>query len=243
MNYLLIHGAWHGGWCWKHVTKGLRLQGHEVHTPTFTGCGERAHLLNQKVGLSTFIQDVLSVIENEELNEINLVGHSFAGSVISALADRIPEKIRRLIYLDALIVPSGESALSILPLEVQQERSRTIDEEGLRMAIPSAEKMGVFEKNQIAWLNRRLTPHPINAYKEQLNLQHAIGNGIPKTYIAVTNPSYAPLEKTREWVKQQGDWEFEELEAGHDAMITSPKELTELLIKLTTNTEYCSEKK
>jgi len=236
MNYLLIHGAWHGGWCWKHVAQGLRLQGHEVHTPTFTGCGERAHLLNQKVGLSTFIQDVLAVIENEELNEINLVGHSFAGPVISAVADHMPEKIRRLIYLDALIVPSGESALSILPLEVQQERSRTIDEEGLRMAIPSAEKMGVFEKNQVAWLNRRLTPHPINAYKEQLNLQNAIGNGIPKTYIAVTNPSYAPLEKTREWIKQQVDWEFEELEAGHDAMITSPKELTELLIKLTTNT-------
>ena len=104
------------------------------------------------------------------------------------------------------------------------------------MAIPSAEKMGVFEKNQVAWLNRRLTPHPINAYKETLHLQNAIGNGIPKTYIAVTNPSYAPLEKTREWVKQQVDWEFEELEAGHDAMITSPKELTELLIKLTTNT-------
>jgi len=233
MKFLLMHGAWHGGWCWKHVAQGLRLLGHEVHTPTFTGCGERAHLLNQEVGLSTFINDVLAVIENEELNEINLIGHSFAGPVISAVADRIPEKIRHLIYLDALIVQSGESALSILPADVQQERSRTIDDEGLRMAIPSAEKMGVFEKNQVAWLNRRLTPHPLNAYKEPLYLQHALGNGISKTYIAVTNPSYAPLEKTRKWVKEQKDWEYEELAAGHDAMLTSPKELTELLIKIT----------
>jgi pimeloyl-ACP methyl ester carboxylesterase len=191
-------------------------------------------LLNEEVGLSTFINDVLAVIENEELNEINLVGHSFAGPVISAVADRIPEKIRHLIYLDALIVQSGESALSILPTEVQQERSRTIDEEGLRMAIPSAEKMGVFEKNQVAWLNRRLTPHPLNAYKEPLHLQNALGNEIGKTYIAVTNPSYAPLEKTRKWIKEQKDWQYEELAAGHDAMITSPNELTALLIKITT---------
>jgi pimeloyl-ACP methyl ester carboxylesterase len=236
MNYLLLHGAWHGGWCWKHVAKALRLQGHDVYTPTFTGCGERAHLLNKEVGLTTFIEDVLAVIENEELNEINLVGHSFAGPVISAVADRIPEKIRHLLFLDALIVTSGESAMSILPTEVQRERSRTVDKEGLRMAIPSAEKMGVFENNQVDWLSRRLTPHPLNAYKERLNLQHPIGNGIRKTYIAVTNPWYAPLEKTRKWVREQKDWEFEELAAGHDAMITSPKELTTLLLKLTTNT-------
>lgn len=233
MNFVLVHGAWHGGWCWTHVAQALRSKGHQVFTPTLTGCGERAHLLNSDVGLSTFIDDVLAVMDCEELSDVNLVGHSFAGPVISAVADRLPEKLRHLIYLDALIVPNGESAMSILPAQVQQERRQTIDKEGLRMAIPSPEKMGVTEKNQAAWLSRRLTPHPLLAYTERLNLQHPIGNGVRKTYVAVTNPWYPPLENIRNWVRQQKDWGFEEINAGHDAMITSPSELTALLLKLT----------
>jgi pimeloyl-ACP methyl ester carboxylesterase len=162
MNFVLVHGAWHGGWCWRDVGAALRTAGHQVFTPTLTGLGERAHLLNPDVRLSTFIRDICAVIEAEELHEVVLVGHSFAGPVITGVADLMPQRLGQLIYLDALIVQSGQSALSILPLDVQTERSRTIDHEGLRMAIPSADKFGVFEPDQVAWLTRQLTPHPIN---------------------------------------------------------------------------------
>ena len=232
MHFVLVHGAWHGGWCWRDVAAALRSAGHQVCTPTLTGLGERAHLLDPDVGLSTFIKDICAVIEAEELQEVVLVGHSFAGPVITGVADLMPHRLAQLIYLDALIVQSGQSALGILPPDVQIERSRTIDAEGLRMAIPSADKFGVFELEQVPWLMRQLTPHPINAYREALQLQHPFGNGLRKTYIAVTAPWYPPLQGVRDWLRTQAHWQWRELAAGHDAMLTSPKALATMLLAL-----------
>ncbi len=232
MNFVLVHGAWHGGWCWRNVAAQLRAQGHQVFAPTLTGLGERAHLLNAEVGLSTFIEDVSAVIKSEELSEVVLVGHSFGGPVITGVADRIPHTLRQLIFLDALIVQNGQSALSILPPAVQLERSRTIDAEGLRIAIPAPDKFGVTDPQQVAWLKRQLTPHPLKAYTDTLVIQHPIGNGLRKTYIAVTDPWYPPLENLRAWIKIQADWEYRELATGHDAMLTSPALLTQMLMEL-----------
>jgi pimeloyl-ACP methyl ester carboxylesterase len=231
-TFVLVHGAWHGGWCWHDVAAQLRNAGHAVYAPTMTGLGERAHLLRADTGLSTCIEDICASIEAEELHDIVLVGHSFAGVVISGVADRLARSIRRLVYLDALVVQHGQSALSVFPQEVQQERMRTIDAEGLRMAIPDASKFGVTEAQQVAWLKRRLTPHPLKAYTDALLLQNPLGNGLPKTYVAVTNPWYAPLASVREAVRAQADWNYCELSAGHDAMVTSPGALADLLCAL-----------
>jgi len=232
MTFVLIHGAWHGGWCWREVAARLRAAGHEVYTPTMTGLGERAHLLDQRTGLSTFIDDACAVIECEELTDIVLVGHSFGGLVISGVADRMKERIAQLIYLDALVVESGQSGLGILPEAVQRERSRTIDPEGLRMAIPAPDKFGVSDPRQVAWLQRRLTPHPLKAYTEALALRHPLGNGLPKTYIAVTDPWYPPLAAIRDRIRGQRDWGWREIAAGHDAMLTSPGALASLLLEI-----------
>ncbi len=210
----------------------MRAQGHEVFTPTLTGLGERAHLLRADTGLDTCIADICAVIESEELHDVILVGHSFAGPVISGVADRLAGRLRQLVYLDALVVQSGESALSVFPLEVQRERSKTIDPEGLRMAIPDPEKFGVTDPAQAAWLRRRLTPHPLKAYTDPLMLGHPPGHGLRKTYIAVTDPWYAPLAGIRDWVRSQPGWEYRELAAGHDAMLTSPGPLAALLMAL-----------
>ncbi len=229
MNFVLVHGAWHGGWCWRHVAERLRAAGHSVHTPTLTGLGERAHLLRADTGLSTCIDDVAALILAEELDDVVLVGHSFAGPVISGVADRMPERLRQLIYLDAIVVGDGESALSLFSADVQRERRRTIDPEGLRMAIPEPAKFGVTDPAQVAWLRRRLTPHPLNAYTEPLRLQHPLGNGLHKTYIAVTDPWYPPLAELRARLRGQPGWEWRELAAGHDAMVTSPADLAGML--------------
>ncbi|MGB4345699.1 MAG: alpha/beta fold hydrolase [Burkholderiaceae bacterium] len=229
MNFVLVHGAWHGGWCWRDVAALLRNAGHQVFTPTMTGLGERAHLLNAEVGLSTFIEDICAVIRSEELSDVVLVGHSFGGPVITGVADRMAQALHSLIYLDSLIVHNGQSALSILPPAVQQERSRTIDPEGLRMAIPAPDKFGVSDAAQMAWMARQLTPHPLKAYTEPLMLQHPFGNGLRKTYVAVTEPWYPPLATLRESIRSQPDWQWRELAAGHDAMLTSPAALAALL--------------
>lgn len=232
MNVVLVHGAWHGGWCWRAVAGRLRSAGHAVYTPTLTGLGERAHLLREDTGLATHIDDLCALLTCEELEDVLLVGHSFAGLVISGVADRLPQRLRRLVYLDALVVDTGRSALSAFPAEVQRERARTIDAEGLRMAIPSPEKFGVVDPVQAAWLQRRLTPHPLKAYTDPLPLRHPLGNGLPRTYIAVTDPWYAPLAAIREAVRTQPDWDWRELAAGHDAMLTSPEALAVLLDEL-----------
>ncbi len=234
MQFVLVHGAWHGGWCWRQVAAQLRAAGHTVFTPTLTGLGERAHLLRADTGLDTCIDDICAVILNEELDNVVLVGHSFAGPVISGVADRMPERLRQLVYLDALLVQQGQSAMSTLPPEAQRERSRTIDAEGLRMAIPEPAKFGVTNAEQADWLRRRLTPHPLKAYTDPLQLRHPLGNGLRKTYIAVTDPWYPPLAKVRERVRGEPDWEWREIAAGHDAMLTSPSALAQLLCDLAT---------
>lgn len=236
-TFVLVHGAWHGGWCWRHVADRLRAAGHAVFTPTCTGLGERAHLLDARVGLGTFVQDICAVIETEELEEVVLVGHSFGGLVISGVADRLRGRLASLIYLDALLVRPGESALDLMPPAVRAERSRTIDDDGLRICLPSAEKMGVVDPAQAAWVERRITPHPLKAYRDPLPLAHPLGNGLPKAYVAVTAPWYAPLAEVRARVQAEREadpasWGWHELAAGHDAMVTHPEPLAELLLRL-----------
>lgn len=229
MRFVLVHGAWHGGWCWRQVAAYLRSAGHEVFTPTMTGLGERAHLLRADTGLATCIDDICAVIVAEESDDVVLVGHSFAGPVISGVADRLPERLRQLVYLDAIVLQHGQSALSAFSDDVQRERRRTIDAEGLRMAIPDPAKFGVTEPAQSDWLRRRLTPHPLKAYTDPLQLRHPLGNGLHKIYVAVTDPWYAPLADIRAWVRSQPDWAWREMAAGHDAMVTAPAALAQLL--------------
>jgi pimeloyl-ACP methyl ester carboxylesterase len=117
-TYVLVHGAWAGGWCWKEVAEGLRGMGHRVSTPTQTGLGERKHLLSKDITLDTFATDIVNHIEAEELNDVILVGHSFGGTSITCTADKIPNRIRHLVYLDSLVLQNGQSPFSILPPDV-----------------------------------------------------------------------------------------------------------------------------
>ncbi len=113
--YVLVHGAWHGGWCWGKVAERLRAAGHRVFTPTLTGLGDRAHLIAPNVGLATHVEDVVATLEMEDLSDVVLVGHSFGGAVISGVADARADRIRRLVFLDSFLVQSGQSPFSQLP--------------------------------------------------------------------------------------------------------------------------------
>jgi pimeloyl-ACP methyl ester carboxylesterase len=135
-TYVLVHGAWHGGWCWGHVADALRGMGHRVTTPTQTGLGERKHLLSKDITLDTFTADVVNHIEAEELKDVILVGHSFGGTSITGAADKIPDRIRHLVYLDSVILENGKSVFSALPPDIVAARRKTVAEQGQGIFIP-----------------------------------------------------------------------------------------------------------
>ena len=232
-HFLLIHGAWHGGWVWNEISEILRYQRYSVSTPTLTGLGEKKHLLSSKITIETFIEDVVNHIIFENLNNIILVGHSFAGSVISGVADRLKDRIQKLIYFDAMILIDGQKPFDITPKETVEQRIELAKKFGNNISIPapSADAFGVFDIKKSLLLEEKLTPHPLSAFQSKLILKNEVGNGIPLSYIFCTKPVYKSLESSREVVHKM-KWPIFELNAGHDAMLTHPKETLNLLMKI-----------
>lgn len=232
-TFVLLHGAWHGAWCWSKVAPALRAAGHVVYTPTQTGVGERSHLLSKDITLDTFVKDLVNVLEFEDLKDVVLVGHSFGGIGITGAADRVPSRIRHLVYLDSLILQNGQSPFSVLPPDVVAARRKLAQESsgGLSLPVPDPKAFGVTDPTDTAWLKAKCTPHPLSTYEDSLKLKGPVGNGLPATYVAV-KPDYAPLVNSRAFAKAQKDWRYVEMDAGHDAMVTSPKSLIGLLLNV-----------
>jgi pimeloyl-ACP methyl ester carboxylesterase len=231
-TFVLLHGAWHGAWCWRDVASGLRAAGHRVFTPTQTGSGERAHLLTRHISLDRYVRDVVDLLEAEDLMEVVLVGHSFGGISISGAADRVPHRIRHLVYLDSLILNDGQSAFSIIPPDVAaMRRALASASGGVSIPVPDPAAFGVTVPEQAAWLRKECTPHPLSTYEDVFRLAGEVGNGLPATYIAVT-PHYVPTTASRDYARARADWRYLELEAGHDAMVTTPAALTEILLAI-----------
>jgi pimeloyl-ACP methyl ester carboxylesterase len=235
--YVLVHGAWHGGWCWGKVAERLRAAGHRVFTPTMTGLGDRAHRIAPDVGLATYVEDVVATIDMEDLSDIVLVGHSFGSAVIGGVADARSDRIRRLVFLDSFVVQSGQSPFDQLPPEmVETRRAVAIKTPGLYgetlvMPAPAPSVFGVIDAKDAAWVASRLRPHPIKSYEDTLELKRPLGAGLRKTYIACTHPNYRANAAARRWVQAQPDWTYFELATGHDAMILAPDALTEMLMR------------
>ena len=233
-TYVLVHGAWHGGWCWRRVTERLRGAGHAVFAPTCTGLGERAHLMSRDITLDTFTDDIAGVLEAEELSDVILVGHSFGGLPVSGVAERMPDRICHLVYLDSLLVEPGQRPFDILAPDVVARRIKAAEESSGGVSLPPQppQSFGVTSEADIAWLKRRLTPHPLGTYASPLNIKNPVGNGLPRTYLACTAPRYAFLDSVRAWVRGQKGFGWLEIETGHDAMITAPDELARILVQV-----------
>ncbi len=233
-TFVLVHGAWHGGWCWSRVAARLRAAGHAVFTPTLTGLGERSHLLNSGISLQTFVDDIVNVLVWEDLNDVVLVGHSFAGLVITGVADAVPERLRQLVYLDAFILESGVSTFDTLPVEIVAKlHAAAQNTSGAAPALPPPKPrtLGLFEPDDIAFVEGRLTPHPLRSYETALQLRHPVGNGLPCSYLSCANPLFAAVDASRNWARTRPGWRWEDLDAGHAAMVSAPGPLTEALLR------------
>jgi len=222
-TYVLVHGAWHGGWCWSRVAPLLRAAGHAVSAPTLTGLGERSHLLRRGIDLRTHVDDVAGLFRAERIGDAVLVGHSYAGIVISAVAERLPEAIRRLVYLDAVVAGDGESVFDTAP--GFRERVLAGSADGWTSPPFSARWLGVTDPTDAAWVEASTTPMPIACFEGRLELGNAAAAALPRTYV---HCSAGPFAETAARCRSAG-WDVRELAAGHDAMITAPAELAAIL--------------
>jgi pimeloyl-ACP methyl ester carboxylesterase len=226
---VLVHGAWHGGWCWSRAAALVRAAGVRVEVVTLTGLGERAHLISPRVDLRTHVGDVAGVVEAEELDQVVIVGHSYAGVLLGGVADRLGDRVRRLVYLDALVPSGGESAMELFPDDVAARLAESAQQMGGWRVPPwPAESFGVTDPADREWVDRRLTDHPY------ATLVHSSGGppptGVPRTYVACTDRRRDTYVRFAEAARSSPDWEYLELPCGHDAMIIAPAALASILV-------------
>jgi pimeloyl-ACP methyl ester carboxylesterase len=233
-TFVLVHGAWHGGWCWRKVTSLLRAAGHVVHAPTLTGLGERAHLATPDVGLDTHVQDVLNVLAFEDLTDVVLVGHSYGGLVIAGVAEQAPERLAHLVYLDAQVADDGQASIDLVPPERRaavEEAARTRGE-GWRVPIdvePTLDGYGIVDPAERHWMAERLVPHPWKTVTDPLRLPTGRGRSLPRTFILCTRR--ASPSRGAERAQREPGWRYREVDTGHDAMVTAPRELVDRLLE------------
>jgi pimeloyl-ACP methyl ester carboxylesterase len=229
-SFVLVHGAWHGSWCWKRVRTALQARGHEVFTPTLTGVADRSHLLSPDVNLGTHILDVVNLIHWEELTDVVLCGHSYGGCVVTGVADRMPERIRSLVYLDAFVPEDGDNQLQHLPEMLATrilEGAQGVGEGWKVPPIPAA----VFNVNAAdrEWVDRQCTQHPLAAMRQRLCLTGGLQKVKNITFILATGwNGVSPFPPFYEKAKARG-WKTLTLSCGHDAMLDLPEELTTML--------------
>ena len=233
---VLVHGAWHGAWCWSRVLPLLRSAGVQCHAVTLTGVGERVHLLAPTVDLHTHIQDVIGLIEAEELQRVVLVGHSYAGMVVTGVADRLQQErvglLAHLVYLDAALPSPGDSWSSAHSDDTRQARIAASQASGgLSFPPPDAALFGLTGDDR-DWVNRRQTPQPFKLYQQALEFDAERVAALPRTFIDCTQPALATIAPSRVRVRSEPGWNLVEMATGHDPMVSEPVALSQLLLEI-----------
>jgi pimeloyl-ACP methyl ester carboxylesterase len=233
-TFVLVHGAWHGGWCWKKASPFLRFAGHTVLTPTLTGLGERTHLLNPAIDLSTHVQDIVGVLECEELRDVILVGHSYGGFVITAVADRVPERLAHLVYLDAFVPEPGQSLFDLVAQDSRAEFEAQAQQQGdgWRIPPPPVSRWGITDAGDVHWMTEHLRYQPLKTFTQPLGSNDTLPPAIPRTYLSCTAGQKPHYAATAQRVRAEKGWRYRELPTGHDAMVTMPQQLADLLLEL-----------
>jgi pimeloyl-ACP methyl ester carboxylesterase len=229
-TFVLVHGGWHGAWCWRRVAPLLESAGHEVHCPTLTGLGDRAHLGGPDTGLADHIADVVAVLELDDLRDAVLLGHSSGGAVITGVAQRVPDRLRELVYLDAFLPGPGQSVLDLLPAARRDHFLTLVDGAG-RIALDPDTAMDGWGLTAVAdreWVRPRLRPFPVGALRDPLPPGPV--PRLPRRYVHCTvKPGGDSFAGFAEATRADPTWRSETLAAGHDAMITAPDAVAALL--------------
>lgn len=226
-TFVLVHGAWHGGWGWVRLADMLRAQGHTVFAPTLTGLGERSHLLSPDINASLHITDVVNLIRYERLSDIVLVGHSYGGCVISGVAEIVPDKIASIVFLDAFIPDNDDATVDLVQPAVREIILAAAARGETTVPVRNAAAFNVNEKDR-PWVDSLAGPQPIGTMTEKLRLTGARENVARKTYIRASGYPNESFEAALSRAKADG-WRTYEVPCGHDVMIDMPQRLAEIL--------------
>jgi pimeloyl-ACP methyl ester carboxylesterase len=234
-TYVLVHGGGHGGWCYQRVARLLQAQGHVVYAPTMTGLGERAHLLNTDVDLDRHIEDIAAVLEIEDLRDVILVGHSYGGMVITGAADRVPERVGRLVFLDAANPVNGQSLEDVAGPIINAVRPFGEVRDGMELVLlpaPDAGLLyGVTDPDDLAWMAERLTAHPWKCFEQALELTNEDALwAIPQFHIVCT--STLATRDTALLDRARAEGRLWDIDTGHDLMIIEPEKVTRALVQV-----------
>lgn len=230
-TFVFVPGAWLGGWCWRDVAAPLQAAGHAVISATLTGLGERAHLLNPQIGLYTHVADIVGLLHWRDLSGVILVGHSYGGTVITAVAEQVPDRIRRLVYLDASVPRDGESNDDVIGPEMAAQLRSDAQAGGEGWRVPPAQYVltGLADAIRV-WVEERLTPHPLRSFAEPVQLRSRGAAALPRAFIRTSMQSnlYGRLiDQARE-----AGWYHRELTGGHYPMLREPQAVAAALGEL-----------
>lgn len=231
--YVLVHGTGHGGWCWGPVADALRAAGRRVYAPTLTGLGERSHLLTSSIGLVTHIEDVCNVVRWEELDRFVIVGHTYGGYVTTGLCDRFRDRVAHAFYLDAPAPRDGDSNSRGRSLADLERSMGPFTNGALPVRPGAAALLGIPPEDAAttAWVERRLTPHPMKTWVDPIRLVNGGSDGLPRTFVFGNQaPSGSPIRQYAEQLRRDRTFRFREIPCGHNQMVIVPGELAQILL-------------
>ena len=228
-TFLLVHGAWHGGWCYSLVDEVLMAKGHKVLRPSLTGLADRSHLLSKDVTLNTHITDIVNLIEWENLDNVVLCGHSYGGWVIGGVAERVLPRISSNVYLDAFIPENRHAFIDSLPRDSRNAISDLLRKGTVSIPPPPATAFKLKDEH-LAWVESKLTPQPIRTWLQKIKLISGAQGRVPKkTYIWASDHNYPAFRDIYTRLKSTPSWRTYQMPSGHDAMIDMPERLAEIL--------------
>lgn len=237
----MVHGAWHGGWCWRKVELLLRQSGALVYAPSLTGMGERSHLVRlldpAAINLDLHIEDVTELLESRELEEVILVGHAYAGMVITGVAEVCPQRLAHLVYINGVVPRDGEAMVDQLDAVRGPEFTARV-----RMAIESRQdflpppatseeirrRWAIADPEDQSWVLPRLRPQPVASFGQPVRVGSYDAQKVPRTFILSSESGFDPVAEDA----RRSNWGCYQLDTGHDPMITSPREVAEILLKV-----------
>lgn len=229
-TFVLVHGAWHGGWCWQRVADRLRGDGHRVFTPTLTGLGERSHLLRTGIDLQTHIADVVNVLKWEGLTDVVLCGHSYGGFIISGVAEEMASAIRSIVFLDAFVPRNGETVQDLTGPAVQDGIRSALQRSDLAIPPRLAEAFGVNAADR-AWVDRLCVGQPIGTFTDKIALTGTRDRIARKSYIRAKSYANPGFDRAYDALKSDPSWRTYDVACGHDVMVDAPDRLTEILLE------------
>ncbi len=231
-TFVLIHGAWHGGWCWRRVADRLEAKGHKVFAPSLTGLADRSHLLSLNVNLDTHITDIANMFKWEEIKDACLVAHSYGGWPCSGALEQIGDRVSSIVWLDAFLPKDGERGADAASEFSRKSLAEAVAKGEPGRRGPPAKAFGVVTEADQKWVDSKVTLQPNAIPMQPIKLTGARDKVAKKTYIRAPKYAQPAFDKALAECQADKSWAtYVTNDAGHDVMVDAPDWLTDILIK------------